>query len=318
MRLLVWLIFVFVSLNADTLIKPTSTIKASGNVIDMVVSGNTLLVSTDKGSIESYDISTKKQLMKVEFPTIKDFMGDEIYPKVFSTDYLKDSETYLAVVQANSGYRELFTIQNGKKTRLISERDKHFISKAKFVDKNRIIVALLSNEYILYDIRKKEEVYRVHVSYSHFSDFMLSMDKSILVGSSESGEITVLNVNNGKIVKTLKGGNVDNVYKVDIKNGKVLAAGQDRRAIVYDLESEKFSRRDGSFLIYAGALSPKAKLAAFAFSEDNDIVIFDSDLSQRLYTLKGQKSTLNRIIFINENMLASGSDDRYIMIWKLK
>jgi len=317
-----WLISIFlliVSVQADTTIKPYDFIEAGGNVIDIVLPDDDMLVvSTDKGTIESYILSTKLQTSKIEFPMIKDFMGDDIYPKVFSTDYLKNSKVYLAVVQANSGYRELFTIKNGTKTKLISANDKHFISKAKFVDENRIMIALLSNEFILYDIKERKEMYRVHVSYSHFSDFMLSLDKSMLVGSSESGEITVLNVENGKIIKTLKGANVDNVYKVDIKKRMVLAAGQDRRAVVYDLDTGSYSRHDGHFLIYAGALSPSAKKSAFAFTEDNDIVIFDTDLDSQLYTLKGQKSTLNTIVFIDENRLVSGSDDKFIMLWKLK
>jgi WD40 repeat protein len=316
-----WLISIFlliISVQADTTIKPYDSIEASGNVIDIVVSDDMLTVSTDMGTIESYSMASKKQLMIEKFPMIKDFMGDDIYPKVFSTDYLKISKRYLAVVQGVSGSRELFVIKDGKKTKLISEKEKLFISKAKFVDENRIMIALLSNEFILFDINEKKRIYRLHVSYSHFSDFMLSLDKSMLVGSSESGEITVLNVENGKIIKTLKGANVDNVYKVDIKNLKVLAAGQDRRGVIYDLDTGSYSRFNGNFLIYAGALSPSAKLAAFAFTEDNDIVIFDIFSDKQVYTLKGQKTTLNSIVFIDENTLVSGSDDKFIMMWKLK
>lgn len=315
-----WLISIFLlifSVQAQV-IKPHETIEAGGNVIDIVISDDMLSLSTDKGTVESYSMNTKEQLMKIKFPMIKDFMGDEIHPKVFSTDYLKISKRYLAVVQGVSGSRELFIIKNGEKTRLISEKQKLFISKAKFVDENRIMVALLSNEYILFDIKEKKMIYRLHVSYSHFSDFMLSEDRSILVGSSESGEITVLNVENGKIIKTLKGANVDNVYKVDVKNGKVLAAGQDRRGVIYDIDTESYIRFDGNFLIYAGALSSDAKKAAFAFTEDNDIVIFDVFSEKQEYTLRGQKSTLNSIVFIDENTLVSGSDDRFVMIWKLK
>jgi len=314
-----WIISIFLllmSIQADT-IKPYDSIEAGGNVIDIVVIDDMLTVSTDIGTVESYSISKKEQLTKIEFPMITDFMGDAIFPKIFSTDYLKVSKQYLAVVQANSGYRELFVIKDGIKSKLISAEDKHFISKAKFVDENRIMVALLSNEYILYDIKEAKEIYRVHISYSHFSDFMLSKDRSMLVGSSESGEITVLNVENAKIIKTLKGANVDNVYKVDIKNGKVLAAGQDRRGIIYDMDTGSFVRFDGHFLIYAGALSADGTKAAFAFTEDNDIVVFDVNSEKKLYTLKGQKSTLNSIVFIDDKTIVSGSDDKFIMIWRL-
>jgi len=316
MRYLVVILAFIIGLQAQ-IIKPYTSIEASGNVIDIVISGNMLLVSTDSGTIESYRIDTKDRMMRVEFPMITDFMGDAIYPKIFSTDYLKSLDKYLAVVQGVTGSRELFVIKDGIKTKLIDEKERLFISKAKFVDENRIIIALLSNEYILFDIEKKKKIYRLHVSYSHFSDFMLSEDKSMLVGGSESGEITVLDVQSGKIIKTLKGGNVDNIYKVDTKSGKALGAGQDRRGIVYDIESGSFVRFDAEFLIYAGALSPSAKRAAFAFTENNYIVVFDLASQEKIYTLKGQKTTLNSIVFIDEDTIVSGSDDRFIMIWKL-
>lgn len=317
MRWVVMTLVFIIGLQAQT-IKPYTSIEASGNVVDIVVMDNMLLVSTDSGTIESYRIDTKEQMMKVEFAMITDFMGDEIYPKVFSTDYFKSLDRYLAVVQGVTGSRELFVIKDGIKTKLINEKEGLFISKAKFVDENHIIIALLSNEYILFDIENKKKIYRTHVSYSHFSDFMLSLDKSILAGGSESGEITILDVYSGKIIKTLKGGNVDNLYKVDIKNGKVLGAGQDRRGIVYDMDSGSFVRFDAEFLIYAGALSPSAKRAAFAFTENNYIVVFDLASEVKIYTLKGQKTTLNSIVFIDEDTIVSGSDDKHIMIWKLK
>jgi WD40 repeat protein len=147
---------------------------------------------------------------------------------------------------------------------------------------------------------------------------MLNEDKSLIAGSSESGKISIINVETGKVYKTLQGANVDNVYKVDFKKDKVLGAGQDRRGVVYDIDMETYSRFDGHFLIYAGALSPSAKKAAFAFTEQNDIVVFDLFRNKKVYTLRGQKSTLNSIVFIDENTLVSGSDDKNIMLWKFK
>lgn len=315
-----WLIAIFIlvlNIQAEEL-KPYDSIVAGGNVIDMVVRDNMLVVSTDKGSIESYKLSTKEKLSMTTFPKIKDFMGDDIYPKVFSVDYEKMTNKYLAVVQASSGFRELYAVKDGKKKKIIDVKEKLFISKAKFIDKHRVIIALLSNEYILFDISKHKQIYRSHISYSHFSDFMLNEDKSLIAGSSESGKISIINVETGKVEKTLKGGNVDNVYKVDFKKDKVLGAGQDRRGIVYDVDMGTYSRFDGHFLIYAGALSPNAKKAAFAFTEENDIVVFDLFKNKKVYTLSGQKSTLNSIVFIDENTIISGSDDENIMLWKLK
>ena len=139
----------------------------------------------------------------------------------------------------------------------------------------------------------------------------------MVASSCESGEITLFEALNGKIIKVLKGGNVDNVYKVDFKKDVVLCAGQDRRGIVYNVQNGSYERFDGSFLIYAGALSPSLKWGAFAFNEQNDIVLFDLVTKSKAHTLKGQKSTLNTIVFASEKELVSSSDDQFIMIWRL-
>jgi len=310
-------IFIFITSLYSQTTSPTSFIKSSGNVMELVLYKDSLIVGTDAGTMEVYNLDNHELLLKAEFTMIKDFMGDDINPKVFSVDYIKSSDTYLAIVQASNGARELYTINNGKKTEVIDSKAKLFISKAKFIDNNRVMLALLSNEFILYDIVQKKEIYRLHVSYSHFSDFMLSEDKTLMASGDESGEITITNVEKGEIYKTLKGANLDNLYKVDMKAGKVLGAGQDRRGSVYDIDTGTYSRFDGDFLIYAGALSPSGKKAAFAFTENNDIVVFDLFLNEKVYTLSGQKSTLNTIIFKNEKELISGSDDNFIMIWRL-
>ena len=104
---------------------------------------------------------------------------------------------------------------------------------------------------------------------------------------------------------------------IDFKNQIILCAGQDRRGIIFDTQSKSYERFDGSFLIYAGALSPSGNLGAFAFNEQNDIVIFDLLTKAKKHTLKGQKSTLNTIVFVNEKELVSGSDDQFILIWRL-
>ena len=70
-------------------------------------------------------------------------------------------------------------------------------------------------------------------------------------------------------------------------------------------------------MIYATGLSPSTKLVAFAMNEQNDIMIYDTNTKALKYTLKGQKSTLNSIIFATEDKLYSSSDDSSVMIWQL-
>ncbi|WP_041957080.1 WD40 repeat domain-containing protein [Sulfurospirillum arsenophilum] len=296
-------------------LSPRSIIQASGNVQQIALVEGKIIAGTSVGTLEMYKVEDASKLSQIVFPKIKDFTGDEVAPKVFSVDML--GKTFLAVVQASSGSRELYLVEEGKPKVLIDAHANLFISKAKFVDKNRILVALLSNEFLLWDIQTKKEIYRIQPSSSHFSDFALNEAKSMVASSSESGEISVFDALSGKIITVLKGGNVDNVYKVDFKKDKILCAGQDRRGIIYDLKSGAYERFDGSFLIYAGALSPSLNLGAFAFNEQNDIVLFDLASKGKVHTLKGQKSTLNTIVFASDKELVSSSDDQFIMIWRL-
>lgn len=316
MKFLIVILTSFLFLNAAD-IAPRKIIEAGGNVQNIALYGDKIIAGTANGTLEIYTLEEGTFVSKIEFEKIKDFTGDLIAPKVFSVDMLENSSTYLAVLQTTSGARELYIVENGKKIELIGVSKNMMINKAKFVDKNRILIALMSNELVLFDIASKKELYRVQANPSHFSDFAMNENKTIVASSCESGEITLSEISTGKTLKVLSKGNVDNVYKVDFKHGKILCAGQDRRGIVYDVQSGMFDRYDGSFLIYAGALSPSAKLGAFAFNEKNDIVIFDLTQKVMQHTLVGQRSTLNTIIFANEKVLVSGSDDKFIIIWRL-
>lgn len=296
-------------------LSPRSIIQAGGNVQQIALVDGKIIAGTSVGTLEMYKLSDATKLSTITFPNIKDFTGDEVAPKIFSVDMIDN--TLLAVVQASSGARELYLVEEGKPKVLIDAHANLFISKAKFVDKNRILVALLSNELLLWDVKNKKEIYRIQPNPSHFSDFALNETKTMVASSCESGEITLFEALSGKIIKVLKGGNVDNVYKVDFKKDVVLCAGQDRRGIVYNVQNGSYERFDGSFLIYAGALSPSLKWGAFAFNEQNDIVLFDLVTKSKAHTLKGQRSTLNTIVFASEKELVSSSDDQFIMIWRL-
>lgn len=314
MKLFLFLSF-FTSVLLSAALVPERTIETAGTVQHIALVEGKIIAGTSAGTLEVYQLSNSTKLSQTKFSNIKDFTGDEVAPKVFSVDML--GNTLLAVVQASNGARELYLIEDGKPKVLIDATANLFISKAKFVDKNRVLVALLSNEIFLWDIGAHKEMYRIQPSTSHFSDFALNETKSMVASACESGEITLFDVLSGTITQVLKGGNVDNVYNVDFKKDKVLCAGQDRRGIVYTLQSGAYERFDGSFLIYAGALSPNLTFGAFAFNEQNDIVVFNLATKAKVHTLKGHKSTLNTIIFATEKELVSSSDDQFIMIWRI-
>ncbi len=295
---------------------PIHEIKVKGLAKDMVLVDNELVIATDAGHIEVYDANTYKKLKEITIAKIHDFMGDEVPARVMSTD--KIGKRYLILSDSGvGGYSNLF-LYDGALTQLISPEDKKAIIKARFVDSEHILLGYLGNEAALLDIAGKKELYRVQLSESKFSDFALNEDKTQAVFSCESGVLNVIETKTGKVLKELKGLNVDNVYRVDYKKDLVAAAGQDRRGALYNVKTGKGSYIQGNFLIYSTALTPTARKVAFAMDENNDISIFDTLTKSKLAVLKGQKSTLNVIIFKDEAHLYSASDDSSVMVWELK
>ncbi len=316
MRRLLLLFILSVSTWATMQLTPTSSIVLNGIAKDMVLSENLLAIATDAGHIEVYDATTLQKVKEIAIPDVKDFMGDMMPARVMSTDRI--GERYLLLSDSGiGGYSNLYIYEHGKLTQLLSHKDKKPLIKARFVDKTHILLGYLSDEVSLFDTETKKERYRVQLSESKFSDFALNEEKTQAVFSCESGVLSLVDVQTGKILKTLEGLNVDNVYKVDFKNGMVAAAGQDRRGALYDIATGKGSYIQGNFLIYATALSPSARKVAFAMDEDNSISIFNTLTHSKLAVLKGQKSTLNVIIFKDENRLYSASDDKTVMVWDL-
>jgi len=297
-------------------ITPTSTIEVNGTVKDMVLDGDNIVVATDNGHIEVYDTIKKEKIKQINIPNVKDFMGDEIPARVMSTDTI-DGKYLLLSDSGKGGYSNLFIYDNNL-TQILSPSDKKAIIKARFIDKEHILLGYLSNEVALLDLTTKKEKYKVQLSESKFSDFALNEDKTQVVFSCESGVLNVVDVKSGKIIKELKGQNVDNVYRVDFKKDTVSGAGQDRRGSIYDVSTGKGTYIAGDFLIYSTALSPSAKKVAFSMDEKNNITIYNTSSKSKIALLKGQKSTLSVIIFKDENRLFSASDDSTIMIWNLK
>ena len=316
MKKLFVLLFFAVSIWGKVL-SPVAEIEASGNVIDLVSQEGLLIAGTAAGTLEVYDDKTLELIKKVEFKTIEDFMGETIPPKVFSVDKIKSKEIYLAMMQSPTSYRRFAIVEGDEQKLLISEDDQLMIQKAKFYDEDHILIALLSNEIILYEIATKKEIYRHQLTESHFSDLSFSDDMTLLATADESGRVYILDPKTGERLKTLEGGNVDNIYNIDFHKDRVITAGQDRRSIVYNVNTGSFDRYNTNFLIYACAMSPSQRYGAIAINEENDIGIYDLNSGRELYVLKGQKTTLNSIVFVNENELFSGSDDRYILYWRM-
>jgi len=317
MRIFFLVLFSIAYTFATPTVNPVQQIKVNGVAKDMVLRDNTIIVATDNGAVQVYDYEAKVFSKIITLPKVKDFTGDLVPARVFSVDKLA-SRYVLLSDSGKGGYANLWLHENNESTQVLMHTDKIAAIKARFVNKEHVLLGLLSNEAVLFDIKNKKELFRVQLSESKFSDFALNEDKTQAVYACESGVLNVIDTKTGKILKELKSVNVDNVYKVDFKQGIVSGAGQDRRGALYDVSMGSGTYVQGSFLIYATGLSPSSKRVAFAMDEKNNISIYNRSSKSLIAKLQGQKSTLNTIIFKDENILFSSSDDATVMMWKLK
>lgn len=304
-------------IQAAQVLTPYHEIVAKGTAKDIVIDDKNVYIGTDQGRLQVYNYLNHEFINEIKLPDVKDFIGDSVPARVFSVDHMKGRFLLLSD-SGKGGYSDLWIHENNQTIQLLSHKDKSPIIKARFIDQEHILLGYLSNEAALYSIKDRKLLYKAQLSESKFSDFALNEDKSKAVFGCESGVLSIIDTHNGQVLKLLKGVNKDNTYKVDYKQDTVSAAGQDRRGALYNVSSGAGDFIEGNFLIYATGLSPRTKLVAFAMDEENNISIYKINTKTKLFLLQGQKSTLNAIIFKDEETLFSASDDNTVMMWKLK
>ena len=292
-------------------------IHASGSINDFYIDGNEVIIVTGAGTIETYNLQTGKQTGIIKMPEIHDFMGDAVASKVYSID--KTSGMLLYVIQGHHGFRNVYLKQGENTIKLIdADINKMLVKKARFISDNQILLALMSNDLILYEIDKRNVSTRLSISPYTFSDFDLDASKKFAYTTDESGVVHKVNLMEGKIVSEYSGNNVDNVFKLAYKNGTLITAGQDRRVGIYStqLDSRYYLQKD--FLVYCVGLNSSGMIGAYTADETNTIYLFDVLTRSHFSSLKGHKGIVSRIEFVDEHTIVSGSEDGYLMIWEIE
>ncbi len=315
-KLVLALLLIWSALGAVEINQPLDHYTLSGAVIDMVYKDNKLYCATSTSCVEIVDIESKKVIQKIQVPKIKDFMGDEIDAKIYSVDILDDMVLLLS--QAPKGYREIYIYKENKLQNIISIDAKLDIARAKFLDTENIIFALLGNDIISYNLKEHKRNWTKQASQSKFSYFALNEDKTEVVVADESGDLHLLDTKTSQVIKVLSGQNLDNVFQVVYKNGYIATAGQDRRVVVYNAKSGQAYYKTSSFLIYSVGLSPKAKIVAYASDENNNVTLFKRSTHSKIGVYGANKMTLSKIVFKNEKEFFVASDDKVVNHYIMK
>jgi len=317
MKYIVVVLFLCLELFAQNLIKPTYIYEVSSGLVTDVLCKNTLLyASTDDGNVEIFDTAKRKRVERISLPKIHDFMGDEVGSKVFSLDYLND--TLLILSQESGGYGRVHLYKNKQLSKVVSQEDMFNIIKAKFIDNENILMALISNDIISYNIKTKKKNWVTQASMSKFSSFALNEERSMVAIADESGDVHVLSTKDGHIVKTLSGQNVDNIFTIDFKKDTVLTGGQDRRAGIYSLSKGSGYHKESAFFVYGVGLSPSGKIAAYSSDMNNNVTLFNVDSQDNIGKFLSDKMIVNGIYFINEKEFYINSSSHSVRYFKLK
>ena len=316
MKYIILILIFTISLFSSEFKKPSYTFKASGYVIDLVYKYDKIYASTNAGIVDIFNYKTKKLIKQIKVPDVLDFMGDSIPSKIFSVDDIDGQIMLLS--KSKNGFNRVHIVKDGKKTLVIDYTQQLSAIKAKYIDKDTILIALLSNEIISYDIKNKRQNFNIQVSGAKFSDFCLNEDKTEAAVTDESGVVTLLNTKTGEIIKTLKAENLDNVFQISYKNGVIASAGQDRRVSIYVPKFKSSYHIQTNFLIYSIGLSPKGKLAAYASDEENNIVVFNTVTKRNVAKFTGNIATISDIEFIDENQFLVSSNSPMINLYKIK
>ncbi len=295
--------------------KPTLSFIASAGVTNLSSDKDNIYISTKEGKIDIFNIKDKVIASSIELPMIKDFMGDDVPPKIYCTDIYENQ--ILIASKGKSGFSKIFKYENNQLINIIDVQDQKAILKAVWIDTNRILFATLSNQFYLYDIKIKKYIWQIQVSGSKFSDFVLNEKRTQLLAADESGDLKLHNIKDGSFIKSYSGQNLDNVFQVDLKNGKIITAGQDMRTVVYDKDKGTSYSQKARFLIYSAALSPSAKIGAYAKYENNDVQVFHTEYKNDIIKLTNNKMTITKILFINEDEVFVASDARKVNYYKL-
>lgn len=316
MRYIIVLFFLMTALSGKNLIEPAYIYKVpSGIVTDVLYRDTRLYVATDSGRVEIFDTETKKHVDTIALQKIKDFMGDEVDSKIFSIDRMGD--VLLILSQDSGGYSRIHLYRKGTLVALITKKDALNIIKAKFVDKDTILLALISDDIIAYDIGGKKKKWTVQASMSKFSNFALDNDRSKAAIADESGSVYLLSTVNGRTLKTLSGQNVDNIFGVDFKGSIVLTGGQDRRAGVYNVKTGGGYYVMSTFFVYGVGLSPSGKTAAYSSDINNNITLFDTETRAVIGKYRSNKAIVNGICFADESSFFVSSSSHEVGFYKI-
>ncbi len=292
-----------------------ATIKAA--VLDMVISQDKIFIATDASKVVVLDRDFHP-IREVKVRKIKDFMGTLNDADIYSVDVMDGKVLFLA--QAEEGYSELF-LNDGNKTMKVLDRSKMLYAKAaKFVDSDHAVLALMSDEAVLYDIAHQKILKRAKLGEYFYSTMAMDKDHRYFAVGDEGGEVIVVEARSLKRVKLFKDINKDKILSIDINKNMVAAGSRaDKTLAIYDWKAGWHKVvKNPDFFIYVVGLSPDNRYVVYGDNDKYVLKVLDVESMEPKYELIGHKNIVNVVRFIDSDTIITGSETGEIMKWRLK
>ena len=299
------------------IIKPYKFYRYNYYISKVAFNKKYLIVGLENGHILINDFKTNKKLSEIVLPKIHDFMGNLIAMPIYSLDISPNSENLLILTQGENATR-ILSIYNFKTKKITKYfQSKKLFMQARYINNNEILLALLSDEVLLYNLKTKKFLYDHQIGNYVFSTFALNKNKTKAVIGDESGVAHIINTKTGKKLEDLIGYNKNKTIALDFVKNYVINGSDDKRVAIYNINTKQMIyKMDDKFLPYAVALSPKLDKFSLQYDENNNILV-STIYGKSLFLLKGHQMPLINMKFLNENTIISYSPSE-IIIWKLK
>ena len=233
MRFFISFLLLYLALQARD-ISPSYSLRTVGSINDFTVDGNRLYVATDRGSVDIFDLSTKKIIQQIVLEPIVSYRDETIPAPISGVDVLEDK--VLIISRTKDNYRDVWIYENYTLRQIVDAKQKLMIKEAHFVDDEHIIFATVDSDIVLYEPSEDSKVYHKHISQSTLDDMTLSKDKKKIITADESGAVRVFDVQSSKEHESLPPENFDKVFHVAQSADVIITAGQNRRVAVYHKE----------------------------------------------------------------------------------
>jgi WD40 repeat protein len=230
-------------------------------------------------------------------------------PKLYGLD-VRDG-VLLWVREGSSGFRVVERFPRGGPPEVVVPEALQLPVVAAWFDASGYVLVLLDGEVVWVDdagaVTRRLQVTGSAVGAAD------KRGRRLAVGD-EGGLVTVVDLDSGKIVLQ-SAQHRDKVMALDLGEHWLLSGGRDRRAAALALERGDELALRAEFFVYAVALDPSERLAAYTYDDAGTLRVVDLEARSEVLR-RGGFVGVDRLLFWGEDCLVLASEQGWVRCWR--